>query len=135
MNGTPSALLLESLRDFLREELQPQLSGFSAYSNRVAANLLAILAREQEHAASLAALDSEFAARLGLPPESLQRHLALALRSGELPVDEALLAYLRRRSLLCMAVDNPRYAGYREARRRWSADIHTHTPDAEEHRP
>lgn len=119
VSGTPSSVLLESLQAFLREELQPQLSGFSAYNTRVAANLLAILSREQELGPALAALDRDFAATRGLPLEDLPRQLALALRDGRLQPDPELLRYLRRRSLLAMAIDNPRYAGYRRARACW----------------
>jgi len=123
MNGTPASLLLESLRAFLRDELQPQLSGFTAYSNRVAANLLGILEREQAIAPVIDALDREFAAARNLPTATLQRDLARALRDGELAADPLVLAYLRRRTLLVMAINNPRYAGYRQARERWKEEL------------
>lgn len=121
-SGTPASLLLESLEAFLREELQPQLTGFSAYNNRVAANLLAMLRREQEHADPLAVLDRDFAAQRGLPTHDLASALARGLRDGTVDDDVELRHYLRRRSLLQMAIDNPRYAGYREALARWKED-------------
>jgi len=119
VNGTPAALLFESLQAFLREEVQGQLSGFTAYNNRIAANLLATLAREQELGPDLAALDRDFAARRGLDPQAMPGALALALRDGSQADDAQLTDYLRRRTLLAMAIDNPRYPGYREARERW----------------
>jgi len=121
VNGTPAALLFESLQAFLREEVQGQLSGFSAYNNRIAANLIATLARERELGAELADLDRDFAVRRGLDPQAMPGALALALRDGSQADDAELVDYLRRRTLLAMAIDNPRYAGYREARQRWEA--------------
>ena len=120
MSGTPAALLLTSLREFLREEVMPQLSGVSAYNTRIAANLLDILARERELGDAIASLDREFVSSRGLSTDTPSQNLAIALRDGTLPADAALFAYLRRRALLTLAIDNPRYSGYLQARERWT---------------
>lgn len=113
--GTDAALMLEALRRFLREELQPELAGYKAYSTRVAANMLGILEREQQLAPGLAQLDAEHVAAGG----SAGRELARALRDGDADLDGKLLQYLRQRALRQMAIDNPRYPGYRQALVRW----------------
>ena len=59
MNHTTAAELLTAVRAFLREEVLPQLEGFTAYNTRVAANSLAIVARELEHSLELEALDKQ----------------------------------------------------------------------------
>jgi len=121
--GTPRELVLQSLQDFLREDVQPQLSGFSAYGNRVAANLLGILLREESIGPQMAALDEAFARQHGLAADvELPARLARALRDGELRAEATVLDYLRQRALLQLAIDNPRYAGYQMARARWGRE-------------
>ena len=44
---------------------------------------------------------------------------ALALRDRTLVVDELVLSYLRQRTLLSLAIDNPKYSGLQQARERW----------------
>ena len=58
MSGTESVELLAAVRQFLREEVLPELDGFKAYTTRVAANALGIVARELEMGAGLAELDN-----------------------------------------------------------------------------
>jgi hypothetical protein len=126
--GTPAPQLLAALRAFLREDLQPQLSGVSAYGNRIACNLLGTLARELQHAPELNDLDRRYASVRGFAAEDLPRQLALALRDAGDCGDEALRTYLRRRVLCQLAIDNPRYAGYLQARQRW-LDVDAGTDD------
>lgn len=114
--------LLAAVRQFLREQVLPELDGFKAYNTRVAANALAIVARELEMGTGLAALDAQIATALGLDTQagSVSRQIALALRDGTLVVDDELLTYLRQRTLLSIAIDNPKYSGLQQARARWS---------------
>ena len=121
MSGTESTELLGAVRQFLREQVLPELVGFKAYNTRVAANALAIVAREQELGAGLAALDHDIAAQLGLKAQdgAITRQIALALRDGSLRPDARLLAYLRKRTILAIAIDNPKYSGLQQARARW----------------
>ena len=121
MSATESQELLTAVRQFLREQVLPELDGFKAYNTRIAANALGIVARELEMGAGLVALDQQMAAELGLDPQvvAIPRHIALALRDGELVADEKILSYLRKRTLLAIAIDNPRYSGLQQANERW----------------
>ncbi len=123
MSGTDGEELLEAVRQFLREQVLPELDGFKAYNTRVAANALGIVAREMQLGAGLAELDAKFAADLGLAPQAgaITRQIALGLRNGTLGVDDELLSYLRQRALLAIAIDNPKYSGLTQAQARWSA--------------
>jgi hypothetical protein len=124
-NGqTDADELLQAARAFLREEVVPQLEGFTAYGTRVAANSLAIVARELELAPRLAALDAEAAERFALDPAQgpVGRQLSLRLRDAGAAPGPELLSYLRRRTLLQLAIDNPRYSGYLQAGALWPAE-------------
>lgn len=123
MSGTESVELLAAVRKFLREDVLPEMEGFKGYNVRVAANALGIVARELEMGAGLAELDQQIATALGLDvqvgPVTVQ--IALALRDGTLVVDDEILNYLRKRSLLAIAIDNPKYSGLQQARAHWGA--------------
>ena len=121
MSQTDAMELLEAARAFLREEVLPQLDGFTAYTTRVAANSLAIVARELELKPELGQLDLAIAAELGIDPADgpVLQQLALRLRDRELVLDARLLDYLRLRTLKALEIDNPRYSGYLQACERW----------------
>jgi hypothetical protein len=125
MSATSGEEMLEAVRDFLREELLPGLDGFQAYTTRVAANSLAIVARQLALAPELEALDRGIAAALDIDPLAgpVPQQIAVALRDGRLVPEPRLLDYLRQRTLKTLEIDNPRYSGYLLARERWSADI------------
>lgn len=118
---TPVDVLLRALRDFLRDELRPHLSGYSAYQNRIAVNLLALLEREERHGAALHALDAQRLEQFGFERDAGLARLARALRDGACDDTPALRAYLRERTLLRLAIDNPGYSGLAQARERWPA--------------
>lgn len=122
MSATETADLLAAVRQFLREQVLPELDGFKAYNTRVAANALGIVARELEMGVGLATLDQQMAVALGLDASiaSVPQHIALALRDGQLTVDEEILSYLRKRTMLAIAIDNPKYSGLQQARARWT---------------
>jgi hypothetical protein len=121
MSGTQSTELLEAVRHFLRAEVLPELEGFQAYTTRVAANALGIVAREIELGAGLVTLDKEIAVALGLDDQagSIARQIALGLREGTLPAEGLVLAYLKKRTLLAIAIDNPKYSGLQQAQDSW----------------
>ena len=121
MSQTDAGELLQAVRAFLREDVLPQLEGFSAYTTRVAANSLGIVARELQLAPQLQRLDAAAAATYGLDPQAgpVGSQIALRLRDGLQEVDDQLIAYLRQRTLLAMAIDNPKYAGFLQAQARW----------------
>jgi hypothetical protein len=124
MSGTDAAELLAATRAFLREELLPALEGFKAYSTRVAANNLAIVARELAQGHELRAIDEGIAERYGLDASAgpVAAQLARALRDGTVEPDAELVTLLRRRALKAIEIDNPRYSGYLLARQRFQQE-------------
>ena len=121
MSATQGVELLEAVRQFLRQEVLPELDGFKAYTTRVAANALGIVAREMQLGAGLADLDAHIAAALDLDVSkgAVTQQIALGLRDGALVTDERVLSYLKQRTLLAIAIDNPKYSGLQQARERW----------------
>jgi hypothetical protein len=124
MSQTAAQELLEATRAFLRDEVLPQLDGFSAYNTRVAANNLAIVAREVQLKPELDQLDLAIAAELGIDPATapVAQQLARRLRDHDLALDDRLLDYLKQKTLKSLEIDNPRYSGYLQACQRWLAD-------------
>lgn len=123
MSQTRADELLAAVQDFLRGDLLPQLDGFAAYNTRVAANSLAIAARELQLRPELDRLDLAYARHSGLDPAAgpIPQQLALRLRARAAAPDAHLLRYLRQRALLSLEIDNPKYSGYLQARARWQA--------------
>ena len=121
---TTATELLAAVGDFIEREAQPALEGRAAFEARIARNTLAMLRREQALAPALAALDTEAEAWVGGEGgEPVPVALARALRDGRLPADARTLRYLRRRALLRLAIDNPRYSGFGAAAARWPDDL------------
>jgi Domain of unknown function (DUF6285) len=121
MSATQGVELLDAVRQFLRQEVLPELDGFKAYNTRVAANALGIVAREMQLGAGLAELDAQIAAMLGLDAQAgaIAQQISLALRDGALVADERVLSYLKQRTVLAIAIDNPKYSGLQQAREQW----------------
>ena len=117
---TPAHSLLRAVRDFLRTQ-QGELSGSDAWQNRICVNVLGILERELQYSPILEELKSTCPVTddCGEGPDV---NLARALRDGDIAVDEQLLRYLRRRSLLRVLIDNPRYSALEQARVAWPED-------------
>ena len=80
-----AATLLEAVREFLSEELEPQLEGRLRWHTKVAANVLAVVERELQLGPEQAERHRERLRRLGFDSDAT---LAAAIRSGE--VDERL---------------------------------------------
>ena len=120
--------MLEATRNFLLESILPDQEGFLAYSTRVAANNLAIVSRELELRGGIEKLDEGINQTLSLQNKEgpTSTTLARGLRDGIIQVDDDLIKYLRKRTMLCMEIDNPRYSGLLLARDRWE------TGDAQE---
>ena len=97
----------------------PQLSGHAAFHARVAGNVLDILARELALAPGFNAAEQ---ARLeNLLGESgslsdLNRRLCDKIAAGELDLsDDAVKTHLIKTTMGKLAIDQPRYQGYRTA--------------------
>ncbi len=114
-----TAELVTAVREFLEEHAMPSLEGRNAFHARVAANALAIVARqlelgpeaeEGERARLRALLGTEGSL------DELNRELCRRIRSGDLALDEpGLIAHMRTTTLDKVAVDQPKYSGYRRA--------------------
>ena len=113
--------LLVSVRDFLRGDVMSETRGRTNFLARVAGNSLDIVRRDLllggEHRANeLARLQALFAADSGL--DELRWRLVAGLRDGSIPLDEAGLAeHLRATVVNQVAIDQPRYSGFRTASR------------------
>jgi hypothetical protein len=117
MMDQPSAHeLVTAVREFIEKHAMPELQGRTAFHARVAANALAIVARELELATPAAASESErlkdLLNRDGTLDEQ-NRALCKAIRSGGLPWnDPGLGAHLVATTLAKIAIDQPGYSGY-----------------------
>jgi hypothetical protein len=108
--------LVTAVREFIEKHAMPELQGRTAFHARVAANALAIVARELELATPAAASESErlkdLLNRDGTLDEQ-NRALCKAIRSGGLPWnDPELGAHLVATTLAKIAIDQPGYSGY-----------------------
>lgn len=125
MQDRPSAIeLLEAVRGFLEREVIEALQGTAKFHARVAANVLAIVARELTHEPEhLAAEWQRLDALLGAvepPLEPVARREALGARTEALcariragdadagPFRAAVLAHLRATTREKLAVANPK---------------------------
>lgn len=120
MQDRPSAeKLLAAARAFLNETAMPQLSGQAAFHARVAGNVLDILARElalapgfnkaeQARLESLLGEDGDLA--------TLNRKLCEKIATGEIDLsNDVLKNHLIRVTMGKIAIDQPRYQGYKTA--------------------
>ena len=114
-----TAELVTAVREFLEEHALPNLEGRNAFHARVAANALAIVARQLELGPEAEAAEQErLRALLGTQGtlDELNRELCRRIRSGDLAINDAdLVAHLRTTTLDKVAVDQPKYSGYRRA--------------------
>ena len=116
MMGQPSMReLVEAVRDFLEQKAMPELTGHTAFHARVAANALAIVARELEHGPALAAEERErLVALLGQDGtlEELNRELCRRIRDGRVSLETPGLAeHLTVTTREKVAIDQPGYSG------------------------
>ena len=108
--------LVTAVREFIEKHAMPELQGRTAFHARVAANALAIVARELEQGAPAAADEVERLKRLlgrDGSLDELNRELAAGIRAGRIAIDDPLLAqHLIETTLAKVAVDQPNYSGY-----------------------
>jgi hypothetical protein len=113
------AELIAVVRDFLESQAMPKLEGRTAFHARVAANALAIVERQLALAPEAESAERErLRALLGRDGElaELNRELCARIRSGQLGLHTPGLAlHLRETTLAKLAVDQPKYSGYRRA--------------------
>ena len=112
--------LVEAVRAFLEQKAMPELKGHTAFHGRVAANALAIVARQLERGAEADAEELErLRALLGRDGslEELNRALCHAIRDGNLDIARPeLQQHLERTARAKIEIDQPSYSGLRIAR-------------------
>lgn len=120
MQDQPSAIeLIEVVSEFIRNHAMPQLKGHTAFHALVAANALDIVKRELEIAPKAA--DEEhrrLRALLGKDGsiDELNRELCARIEKGELTLETpGLRDHLWETTLTKLAIDQPKYSGYRRA--------------------
>lgn len=117
MMDQPSSLeLVTAVREFIEKHAMPELQGRTAFHARVAANALAIVARELEQGDPANSAERERLRRLlqsdGTLAE-LNRELCRRIRDGRIAWnDPALGEHLVPTTLAKVAVDQPNYSGY-----------------------
>lgn len=121
MMDQPSAVeLVKAVQAFLETRAIPELKGHTAFHARVAANALAIVARQLEQgpagdAAELLRLRT-ILGRTDGDLDALNRELCLRIRSGIIAVDDPdLAAHLRETTIAKVAIDQPGYSGLKTA--------------------
>ena len=111
--------LLVSVRDFLRGDIMGETRGRTNFLARVAANSVDIARRDlllgDEHRANeTARLRALFSSEDGL--QELRWRLVAGLRDGSIPLDlPGLAKHLRATVVNQVAIDQPRYSGFRTA--------------------
>lgn len=120
MQDRPTLIeLVEAVREFLETKAMPELTGHTAFHARVAVNVLDIALRELREGPGFAAAEgARLSALLGREGSiaDLNRALGEAVTTGAIAIDDpALIDHLRRTTMEKLAIDNPKYAGYRRA--------------------
>jgi len=117
MHEAPSSEeLLGAVMEFLNRVVAPQLTGQAAFHARVAANAIALVAREMTHRpdadARTRALFSALLQDPTSPLEGLTQQICAQIRSGTLRFDDPELRSILR-TVTCdqLAIDQPNYSG------------------------
>ena len=111
--------LIQSVRDYLRDDAMVNLKGRSQFLARVAGNSLDIVLRElalggQHQVEELDRLQAYFGT--GDDLMTLRSRLAQELREGSIPLsDERIQAHLRTTVVNQIAIDQPNYSGFKRA--------------------
>ena len=106
---TPAADLLRAVEAFVRE-VEGSLDGRQGFHAKVAANALAIVAREIEQRPALAEQAALVTLAGDLPVTEQRARLCAALRDGSMDAaTPGLLDALAAATCANLAVDNPRY--------------------------
>lgn len=125
MQDSPTAKeLVEAVRGFLETKAMVELEGHSAFHARVAANVLAIVARELDLAPGAGEAEKHrLVALLGEDGtlEELNHMLCREIREGRIGLQtEGLLDHLKQTTLAKISIDQPKYKAYQIARDEWT---------------
>lgn len=127
MQDSPTALeLVQAAHSFLEDKAMVELKGHSAFHARVAANVLAIVARELELGPQ--AGDEEKVRLLALlgndgTLDDLNHQLCTEIREGRIGLEtEGLVDHLRKTTLAKVSIDQPKYKAYQIAKDEWTGE-------------
>ena len=119
MMDQPSAVeLVKAVQAFIETRAMPELKGHTAFHARVAANVLAIVARQLEQgpasdAAELIRLQT-ILGRTDGDLDALNRELCRLIRTGKISTGDAALGrHLRETTVAKVQIDQPNYSGLR----------------------
>lgn len=121
MMDQPSAVeLVKAVQSFLETKAIPELKGHTAFHARVAANALAIVARQLDQAPDNDASEmirlQALLGRTGGDLGALNRALCRSIRLGDVAWDDPVLAaHLRETTLAKVRIDQPGYSGLKSA--------------------
>lgn len=107
--------LLTALGEWTRQAVQPAVADHRLFEARVAGNALGMLRRHAEWGADFDRAGRFRLASIGMDHASL----CTALGNDAIVPDDAIWDHLRLAALERLAIDQPGYAGFREAKRRW----------------
>ena len=112
-------VLVEAVREFLEDKIQPAIDGQISFHTRIAINMLKTVERELEIGPKLNQEElerlSKILGRKGTL-EELNGELCEKLKSGELDYqNKALVDHLRLVALGKLSIDNPEYSAYKRA--------------------
>jgi hypothetical protein len=104
--------LVLSVKTFLETDVIPKLEHRAAFHARVAANVLAIVAREMQQAPDTVARDA-LTSLLKRPSDHPAQEVCADIRNGTLSVEtDGVVDTLLRVAMTRVAVDNPKYSSY-----------------------
>lgn len=115
-----SSEIVDVVSEFMRQRVLPQLQGHTAFHALVAANALDIVKRElaiapEANEAEKARLEKLLGKDGTL--EELNRLLCARIEAGDVTADTPGLAdHLWETTLTKLAIDQPKYSGYRRAK-------------------
>ncbi|MCG8317117.1 MAG: DUF6285 domain-containing protein [Pseudomonadales bacterium] len=122
MSNPSATTLLNAVKEFLIDDVSPQLNKHSAFHLKVACNILSIVAREFDQGAELNStaikqLQTLLQESDDNSVESLNQKLCAAIQSGQIKIeDPALLQCLKDITQRQVAIDNPKYSGYAQSK-------------------
>ncbi|MCP4755346.1 MAG: hypothetical protein GY866_31160 [Proteobacteria bacterium] len=109
--------LVEAVREFLENKIQPAIEGGIAFHTRIAINILKIVERELEFGPGLDAQEHE---RLGKllgkegSLDELNAEFCRRLREEDVDYgDKDLIEHLRLTAIGKLSMDNPKYSAYK----------------------
>jgi hypothetical protein len=111
--------LVEAVREFLENKVQPAVEGQISFHTRIAVNMLRIVERELALGPELEHRELErLRALLGQEGtlEELNAALCQKVKSGEIDYrSQELITHLRLSALGKLSIDNPEYSAYKRA--------------------